>query len=72
MNKGEIGTNAGKVWHLLSNNQRWTYDELKVKSELSETDFAAAIGWLARENKIEFEGEQETMYIFLYVNVYIG
>lgn len=72
MNKGKIGTNAGKIWHLLSNNQRWSYDTLKEQSGLSDVDFAAAIGWLARENKIEFEGEQDTMYVFLFVNVYIG
>ena len=73
MNKHQIGLNAGIIWHLLNNNERWTYCKLKEASGLSERDLDAAIGWLAREDKIDFnrlEGEGE--YFFLSVNVYIG
>ena len=73
MNKHQIGLNAGIVWHLLNNNERWTYCKLKEASGLSERDLDAAIGWLAREDKIDFnrlEGDGE--FFFLSVNVYIG
>ena len=63
MNRNEIGVNAGKVWQLLSNNEKWSYGLLKRKS---------ALGWLSRENKIEFDQCDEELYVYLCVNVYIG
>ena len=38
MNRNEIGVNAGKVWQLLSNNEKWSYGLLKRKSGLKEFD----------------------------------
>ena len=73
MNKHQIGLNAGIVWHLLNNNERWTYCKLREASGLSERDLDAAIGWLAREDKIDFnrqDGDGECF--FLSVNVFIG
>lgn len=55
MDKMEIGLNAGKVWQLLCNNEKWSYGSLKRKSGLKDKELGAAIGWLAREDKIEFE-----------------
>lgn len=72
MNKIEIGLNAGKVWHLLCNNARWTYADLKEKSGLDDTQLGAALGWLAREDKIEFYPEEEQLFLSLGVNIYIG
>ena len=73
MNKHQIGLNAGIVWHLLHNNERWTYRDLKKASGLSDRDLDAAIGWLAREDKIDFDSEQEDNdCLFLSVNVFIG
>lgn len=74
MNKHQIGLNAGVVWRLLNNNNRWSYCELKQASGLSDKDLNAAIGWLAREDKIDFdcECEEENECFFLSVNVYIG
>ena len=72
MDKNGIGTNAGKVWMLLSDNSRWTYDDLKKKSGLNDMELSSAIGWLAREDKIEFETAQGDSFLFLGVNVYIG
>ena len=68
----EIGLNAGKVWQLLSNNDKWSYGSLKRKSGLKDTELGAALGWLAREDKIEFEQQEDELYVFLCVNVYIG
>ena len=74
MDKHQIGLNAGIVWHLLNNNKRWTYCELKAASGLSDRDLDAAIGWLAREDKIDFDCEHEGggECFFLSVNIFIG
>ena len=73
MNKYQIGTNAGVVWRLLNDNSRWSYCELKKASGLSDKDLFAAIGWLAREDKIDFDCERDDRdCFFLSVNVYIG
>lgn len=72
MCRNEIGLNAGKVWQLLSNNQKWTYAKLRDESGLTDIDLGAALGWLGREDKIEFEQEEKQLYVFLCVNVYIG
>ncbi|GAA6256172.1 winged helix-turn-helix domain-containing protein [Bacteroides sp. f07] len=55
MDKHSIGLNAGIIWQILSDNVQRTYDELKKECGLSDCDLNAAIGWLAREDKIEFE-----------------
>ena len=73
MDKNSIGTNAGIVWNLLSNNKHWEYEQLKAASGLSDRDLNAAIGWLAREDKIDFDMEAGGHdKLFLHVNVYIG
>lgn len=72
MDKYQIGINAGKVWHLLNDNKRWNYCDLKKAVDLSDRDLNAAIGWLARENKIDFESSNDGDCLFLSVNVYIG
>jgi Protein of unknown function (DUF2582). len=68
MNKKSIGTNAGIIWNLLNNNQKWNASELQEASGLSEKEIYAAIGWLARENKIEIgnsSGGDEDYYLVI-------
>lgn len=72
MDRNDIGLNAGKVWQLLSNNEKWSYGTLKRKSGLKDKELGAAIGWLAREGKIEFDEGEEDLYMYLCINVYIG
>lgn len=68
-----IGTHAGILWRLLSNQKKWSYKELKSASGLADREMNAAIGWLAREGKIEIEQgkspDDESYYLLL--NVYI-
>jgi hypothetical protein len=59
MNKRLIGTNAGIIWNLLNDYQKWNIAQLKEASGLSEREIYAAIGWLARENKIEIDVSTE-------------
>lgn len=75
MDKENIGMNAGIIWRLLSSeNRSWEYNELKVLTGLSDRDLNTAIGWLAREDKIQFNnngtGSKELLYVEL--NFYIG
>ena len=75
MDKYSIGVNAGIIWNLLSSdNKKWEYNELKRITGLSDRDLNTAIGWLAREDKIQFdmnkEGNKELLYIEL--NLYLS
>lgn len=71
MDKNTIGNNAGIVWGLLNDGKRWKYEDLKVASGLSDRDLNAAIGWLAREDKIYFETDVNDMeYLYLSLNDY--
>ena len=40
---------------MVSNNEKWSYGLLKRKSGLKDKELGAALGWLSRENKIEFD-----------------
>jgi len=72
MNKVEIGSNACKVWQLLSDHKLWTYKELEKATGLGHRELGAALGWLVREEKVELEECGEDVNVYLCVNVYIG
>lgn len=72
MNKNEIRLYAGKVWRLLIDNSRWTFNELQKRSGLNDSELGAALGWLAHENKIDFDYDEDGIHVSMYVNVYIG
>ena len=74
MDAQTIGKNAGIVWRLLDHNRKWEYNELKEATGLSDRDLNAAIGWLAREDKIQFETSTKDGhdYLYLELNLYIG
>lgn len=72
MNKKEIGLYAGKVWRLLVDNSRWTFTDLKRRSGLNDSELGAALGWLACEDKIDFDQDGEEIQVSMYVNVFIG
>ena len=57
---------------MLFRSAHWEYDKLKHASGLSDRDLNAAIGWLAREDKIDFDIDEQHDRLFLHVNVYIG
>ena len=73
MNKHEIGVNAGTVWNLLCDNSKWSFAKLKKASGLNDKELATAIGWLAREDKIEFEhNEKDEVRVSMNINVSTG
>ena len=55
----KIGNNAGLIWAALENGEM-NVKAIKKTTKLAEKDLNLAIGWLAREGKVEFierEGE---------------
>lgn len=70
MNKKSIGTNAGIIWNLLNSGEKWSVNQLQEKSGLNEQEVYAAIGWLARENKIEIEEKANKNDLFYLVIEY--
>ena len=61
----DIGSVAGAVWHHLEENNEATVT--KLTRELGETEriILMAIGWLAREGKLDFEKRKQGTYITL-------
>ena len=57
MEINNIGNNAGLVWNALNANGRMTETKLKKETGLASADFYAALGWLAREGKVNVEVE---------------
>ncbi|MDE6267165.1 MAG: winged helix-turn-helix domain-containing protein [Muribaculaceae bacterium] len=66
MNTETIGTWAGAVWNALNEADALGMKQLKKITKLKEKEIYAAIGWLARENKvvINVNPEDEKEYIF--------
>ena len=52
MNKDVIGLNAGNVWEALSTADAMGVKQLKKVTKLKDKELFAALGWLAREDKI--------------------
>ena len=50
-----IGFWAGEVWNALNEADVLGMKQLKKITKLKEKEIYAALGWLARENKVSFE-----------------
>lgn len=50
-----IGENAGRVWTILSSQKEADVTQIARLTQLPITDTLEALGWLARENKIEMK-----------------
>lgn len=60
----KIGINAGLVWNAL-NNGSLEVKALKKATKLTDKDLYAALGWLAREGKVQFTEEGKDLFINL-------
>lgn len=69
MNNNLIGENAGIVWRALDEKQL-SWEELIKASNLKPLELAAAIGWLARENKILITAHNSILYFETYKEYY--
>ncbi len=61
----QVGETAGKVWNLLNDQGPHTFAQLKKKLNGNGEVLSFAIGWLAREDKLEFTTEKKTVRIQL-------
>ncbi|MBR5013134.1 MAG: winged helix-turn-helix domain-containing protein [Bacteroidales bacterium] len=52
MEINNIGNNAGVIWNVLNANGKMTETKLKKESGLGSAEFYTALGWLAREGKL--------------------
>ena len=50
----EIGTHAGRIWKILDIWGEADFTTIQRLSELNEQEIQVALGWLARENKIDY------------------
>ena len=57
MEINNIGANAGIVWNALNANGKLTEAKLKKETGLASAEFYTALGWLAREGKLNLEVE---------------
>lgn len=63
--KDEIGETAGKVWQALREHGTSDLGRLTKQVHESEKIVLLALGWLARENKVEIRSKKSTIMISL-------
>jgi len=62
---GQVGETAGKIWHLLNVEGPQTFPQLKKKLNGSGEMVGFALGWLAREEKIDISQEKKSFTVAL-------
>ena len=65
MIKQEIGKTAGEVWKYLGKNTRIPITDLPNKVNKNPENVHQALGWLAREDKVQFTREGRMTYVTL-------
>jgi len=63
--KEKIGLDAGNIWKVLDAQGIKSVKELKKITKLTDKEIYAAIGWLAREEKLVFKQEENDLFISL-------
>jgi hypothetical protein len=63
--KGQVGETAGQVWHALTTDGPMTLTQLKKKLNGQGDLLGYAIGWLAREDKIDMVMQKKTLRVQL-------
>lgn len=63
--KEKIGNDAGRIWNALNESGRRSVKELKKLVKMTEKELYAALGWLAREEKLIFEKQEDDLYLSL-------
>ena len=65
MSKEDVGTNAGIIWHLLSEKGELDIRKIGEFTSLGGSAIILSLGWLAREDKIKFSNKNGTLYFSL-------
>lgn len=66
----QIGEDAGIVWRALDGKGYMNLEELQEATNLDSVAICAALGWLAREGKVNFTKENGVTKIGLYQERY--
>lgn len=61
----DIGSAAGEVWRFLASHGPTAADTARRKTGLGSNVFYAAVGWLAREDKLSIRTEGKTVILEL-------
>ncbi len=64
MIKEKIGSNAGLIWQVLENGEL-NVKAVKKATKLTEKDLNLALGWLAREGKLNFNEVEGELFVGL-------
>jgi hypothetical protein len=65
MTIAKVGENAGLVWKTLHQKGSQTASNLRKLTGLDDKDLCLALGWLAREGKIDFHSVKRSTMIDL-------
>jgi len=60
-----IGAAAGKIWEYLEENGATSVTKITKETGLNRNDVQRAIGWLAKEGKLNFDTEGRTELLSL-------
>jgi hypothetical protein len=63
--KDQLGLTAGQVWHILNDSGPQTLAQLKKKVNGSGDLVGFALGWLAREDKIDLSQDKKNIKVAL-------
>lgn len=63
--KTEIGNAAGAIWQLLTDKGPLPVTQLKRKAGLTDQLVLMAVGWLAREDKVEITKDRRGLRVGL-------
>jgi Winged helix-turn-helix domain (DUF2582) len=63
--QAEIGSAAGTIWRYLNDHGEVTLSKVKPGTKLSDQLLFAGIGWLAREEKVNFTAEGRSIRVCL-------
>lgn len=63
--KGQVGETAGRVWQVLNTEGAQTLTQLKKKVNGNNEVVTFAIGWLAREDKIDITSDKKNLRLQL-------
>jgi len=61
----QVGETAGKIWHLLDDGGPQTLAQIKKKLNGSGELVVFALGWLAREEKVDISQDKKSFKVAL-------
>lgn len=63
--RASIGETAGKVWQFLNREGKSSVSAIEKGVGASSREVVMAIGWLAREDKVDMDEEPRGLYVTL-------